>query len=60
MKLIKIKTPKGYRMLSQRKAAEQLGISESYLCLLMAKKRKPSIKVYFALKGAGINLWSGK
>jgi len=60
MKLIKIRTPNGFRMLSQEKASKQLGISESHLSLLLAHKRKPSITLYLKLKRAGIDLWGGK
>jgi len=60
MKKIRIKTAKGFRMLSQAKAAEQIGISESHLSLLLRHKRKPGIAIYFKLKRAGIDLWGKK
>jgi transcriptional regulator with XRE-family HTH domain len=54
MKRIKIKTIKGFASFTQRKAAEMLGISESYLSLLLANKRRPSLTLYLRLKRAGI------
>lgn len=57
MKKVRIKTTKGFRVFSQAKAAERIGISESHLSLLLRGKRKPGVEIYFKLKAAGICLW---
>jgi len=57
---MKTKLPKVTRPMRQRDLAKRLKISESYLSLILNKKRIPPLMLALKLKKAGINLWGIK
>jgi len=60
METMKTKLPKTIRPMRQRDLAKRLKISESYMSLILHKKRIPPLMLALKMKRMGINLWGIK